>query len=90
MSTRVARWLAWSLVALTVALDLGTLPQYIAVTRAASAPGTPFPPAAAAHMQAPWHIATASLSPFLATARPSSGSPLRGAEGLGVRFRLPR
>ncbi len=53
MSTRVARWLAWSLFALTVALGLGTLPLAIAVTRAASAPGTPFPPAAAAQMQAP-------------------------------------
>jgi hypothetical protein len=52
MSTRIARWLAWSLFALTVALDLGTLPLYIAVARAAAAPGTPFPPAAA-HMQAP-------------------------------------
>jgi hypothetical protein len=53
MSICVARWLAWPLFALTVALGLGTLPLYIAVTRAAAAPGSPFPPAAAAHMQAP-------------------------------------
>jgi hypothetical protein len=51
MSTRIARWLAWSLFALTVALDLGTVTLMVALTRAA-APGTPFPPAAA-HMQAP-------------------------------------
>jgi hypothetical protein len=60
MSTRVASWLAWSLVALAVALGLGVLLLFVAVRRAASAPGTPFPQAAAAHMQAPWHIATAS------------------------------
>jgi hypothetical protein len=44
MVGRIARWLAWSLFALTVALGLGTLPLAIAVTRAAAAPGSPFPP----------------------------------------------
>jgi hypothetical protein len=52
MVGRIARWLAWSLFALTVALGLGTLPLLVAVTRAASALGTPFPPAAAAALQA--------------------------------------
>src|SRR5258708_35995096 len=48
MSTRVARWLAWSLVALAVALGLSLLPLVVAVSRAASAPGTPVPPGAIA------------------------------------------
>src|SRR5258707_3076941 len=48
---RRATWLAWSLVALVVALGLGVLLLFVAVTRAASAPGTPFPPAAVAALQ---------------------------------------
>jgi hypothetical protein len=51
MSTRVASWLAWSLVALAVALGLGVLLLFVAVTRAAAAPGSPFPPAAVAALQ---------------------------------------
>src|SRR6266852_309888 len=51
MSTRAVRWLAWSLVALAVALSLGTLPLLVALTRAASAPGTPLPPAVAAGLR---------------------------------------
>jgi hypothetical protein len=51
MSTRAARWLAWSLVALTVALALGTLTLLVALTRAASAPGTPLPPQVAAGLR---------------------------------------
>jgi hypothetical protein len=51
LRTRVARRLAWSLFALVVALGLGLLPLVVAVTRAASAPGTPFPPAAVAALQ---------------------------------------
>src|SRR5258707_269701 len=43
MSTRVARWLAWSLVALAVALGLSLLPLVVAVSRAAAASGTPVP-----------------------------------------------
>jgi len=52
MSTRVARWLAWSLFALTVALGLGTLPLAIAVSRAASAPGSLLPLSATTQLQA--------------------------------------
>ena len=44
MSTRKAKWLAWSLVTFAIALGLGTLPLLIAVARAASAPNTPLPP----------------------------------------------
>jgi hypothetical protein len=53
MSRRIASWLAWSLFALTVALSVGFLPMFVAVTRAASAPGTPFPPAAVAQLKLP-------------------------------------
>jgi hypothetical protein len=52
MSRRIARWLAWSLFALTVALSLGILPLFVAVTSAGSALGTPLPPQAAAQLQA--------------------------------------
>jgi hypothetical protein len=52
MSLRLAKWVAWSLCALTVALSLGFLALFVAVTRAASASGTPFPPEAAAQLQA--------------------------------------
>src|SRR5258708_31725103 len=41
--TRAASRLAWSLFALTVALGLGILPLFVAVTLAASAAGTPLP-----------------------------------------------
>src|SRR5260370_9152178 len=41
--TRVASRLAWFLFALTVALGLGILPLFVAVTLAASAAGTPLP-----------------------------------------------
>jgi hypothetical protein len=66
MSTRVARWLAWSLFALTVALGLGTVPLAIALTRAA-APGSPVPPEVVAALrlsglgwlQAVFYLATA-------------------------------
>jgi len=51
MRTRVAGWHAWSLAALVVALGLGVLLLFVAVTRAASAPSTPFPPAAVAALQ---------------------------------------
>lgn len=43
MSARVAKWLAWSLFALTVALGVGAIPLFVAVTTAASAVGTPLP-----------------------------------------------
>src|SRR5260221_5647448 len=51
MSTQRASWLAWSLFALAVALGIGFLPLFVAVTRAASAPDTPFPPQAVAALQ---------------------------------------
>src|SRR5262245_33299606 len=51
--TLSTRWLAWSLFALTVALSICFLPLFVAVTRAASAPGAPFPPAAVAQLKLP-------------------------------------
>src|SRR5260221_9764369 len=51
MSTRVARWLAWSLFALTVALGLGTVTLMVALTRAAVAPGSPVPSEVAAALR---------------------------------------
>jgi hypothetical protein len=48
MSIRVARWLAWSLVALAVALGLSLLPLVVAASRAAAAPGTRVPAGAIA------------------------------------------
>jgi hypothetical protein len=48
---RLATWVAWSLVALAVALGLGTLPLVVAVTRAASATGTRFPSVGPAQLQ---------------------------------------
>ena len=48
---RLAKWLAWSLVALTVALGLSTVALVVAVTRAAVAPDTPVPPEAIAALQ---------------------------------------
>jgi hypothetical protein len=52
VARRLAKWVAWSLVALNVALSLGFLLLLVAVTGAASAPGTPFSPEAAAQLQA--------------------------------------
>src|SRR5262249_16456683 len=53
MRTGAAGWLAWSLVALPVALGPGALPPAVALTRAAStpAPSTPLPPQAVAQLQ---------------------------------------
>jgi len=51
MSTRIASWLAWSLFALTVALGLGTVTLMVALTRAASAPGSPVPSEVAAGLR---------------------------------------
>jgi hypothetical protein len=44
MRPRLAKWVAWSLCALAVALSLGTIPLVIAVVGAASAPDTLLPP----------------------------------------------
>src|SRR5262245_37429744 len=53
MRTRAAGWLAWSLVALAVALGLGTLPLALAVTGAASIPvaNAPWPPQAVTQLR---------------------------------------
>jgi hypothetical protein len=54
MNARIARWLAWSLFALAVALRLGALSLSAAITRAASAPGMPLPPQVVAAMNVSW------------------------------------
>jgi hypothetical protein len=43
MSTRIAKWLAWSLFTLAVALGLGFLLLFVAATSTASATGRPLP-----------------------------------------------
>jgi hypothetical protein len=52
MSARVARWLAWSMCALAVALSISFLPLFVAVTSAGSAPDTLVPPSAIIQLQA--------------------------------------
>src|SRR5262245_20844037 len=50
VARRLAKWGAWSLVALAVALGLGLFPLRVAITNAASTPGTPVPAEAIADL----------------------------------------
>src|SRR5262245_16701311 len=51
MRPRIATWVAWSLVALAVALGFATLALDVAVTSATAVPGTPIPSQTIAHLQ---------------------------------------
>jgi hypothetical protein len=66
MSVRGARWLAWSMCALAVALSISFIPLFLAVTRAASAPDTPFPPEGAVQMNLLASTWIAGVSIFVA------------------------